>query len=53
MLHTRKPQTEENARAMAERNAKRVTIAKRMMGAKYACHPVNRVQRRDAAGSRA
>jgi hypothetical protein len=48
MLHTRKAQTEEAAAAMAARNARRVEIAKRAMGDKYAHHPVNHVGRKDA-----
>lgn len=45
MLHTRKAQTEETAAAMAERNARRVEIAKRKLGNRYAHHPANHVQR--------
>jgi len=48
MLHTRKQMTEEAAAEMAARNARRVEIVKRALGDKYAHHPVNQVQRRDA-----
>jgi hypothetical protein len=48
MLHTHKPQTEDTLAAMAARNAARVQIAKRVMGTKYACHPVNHIHRNDA-----
>jgi hypothetical protein len=45
MLHTRKAQTAEDQAAMAERNARRVEIAKRKLGQRYAHHPANHVQR--------
>lgn len=45
MLHTRKAQTEDAVAAMAARNARRVEIAKRAMGDRYAHHPDNHVQR--------
>jgi hypothetical protein len=45
MLRTRKAQTEEAHTAMAERNARRVEIAKRKLGERYAHHPANHVQR--------
>jgi hypothetical protein len=48
MKHTRIPQTEVALAAMAARNEARVEIVKRVMGVNYACHPANRVQRRDA-----
>jgi hypothetical protein len=51
MLHTHQPQTEDVVTAMARRNEARRQIVLRVMGAKYACHPVNQVHRIDAVRS--
>ena len=47
MLHTRKPMTEETAAQMAARNERRLEIAKRVLGEKYAHHPVHHIPRKD------
>jgi len=44
--------TDAEVQAMRERNAQRANILKRALGVKYACHPVNQVQRVDAPGRR-
>lgn len=50
MKHTRIQQTDDALASMAARNQARAEIVKRVMGTKYLCHPVNRVQRKDAIG---
>lgn len=48
MTHTRKAQSISDAEAMAQRNARRLQIIKRVLGDKYAHHPANHVQRKPA-----
>lgn len=48
MLHTHKPISDAEAKAMHERAMARAEICKRVLGEKYICHPVRQVKRKDA-----